>query len=113
MKNQNLKFKSQLQERAYKYAIRLLNFVDVMPKSASCETITKQLLRSGTSIGANVVEAHAASSRRDFTNYFHYALKSANETEYWLCLLRDAKNLKNQELECLIGETTEMANILA
>jgi four helix bundle protein len=74
--------------------------------------ISKQLLRSAMSIGANVVEAKAASSRKDFTRFFHYALKSANESLYWLCLLRDAIEIKSSELGVLISETDELSKIL-
>ena len=52
--------------------------------------ISDQLLRSATSIGANVIEAQAASSRKDSTNFFNYALKAANECKFWLGLLRDS-----------------------
>ena len=69
-------------------------------------------MRSSTSIGANIVEAKGASSKRDFANFFGYSLKSANESLYWLGLLRDAKGIKNQQLDYLLKETKELANIL-
>jgi len=78
----------------------------------SSQVITKQLLRSGTSIGANIVEAKGSGSKRDFASYFTHALKSANETLYWLGLLRDAKGIQSPELEGLLRETKELANIL-
>lgn len=113
MKNQNLKFKNKLQERVYIYTLKLINFLDTLPKDTSCEIISRQLLRSGTSIGANMFGAQASSSKRDFTNFFHYSLKSANETKYWLFLLQDAKNIESPDLEYLISETMELSNILA
>ncbi len=112
MQNQNLKFKIKLKDRAYQYSIKIIEFLDTLPKDTSSHVITKQLLRSATSIGANIVEAQASSSRRDFTNFLSYSLKSANESLYWLGLLKDAKKIHNGQLEYLLSETKELANIL-
>ena len=113
MQNQNSKLKTELKHRAYQYSIKLIEFLDTLPQDTSTAVIGKQLLRSTTSIGANIVEAKSASSRRDFTNFYSHALKSANESLYWLGLLRDAKKIKNTELNYLLNETQELANILA
>ena len=112
MQNQNSKLKTDLKHRAYQYSIKIIEFLDTLPKDASTEVITKQLLRSATSIGANIVEAKGASSKRDFTNFFSHSLKSANESLYWLGLLRDAKKINSAQLEYLLDETKELANIL-
>ena len=112
MQNQNLKFKIKLKDRAYQYSIRIIEFLDTLPKDTSSQVIVKQLLRSATSVGANIIEAQASSSKRDFTNFFSYALKSANESSYWLGLLKDAKKINNAQLEYLLNETEELANIL-
>ena len=112
MQNQNSKFKIKLKDRAYQYSIKIIEFLDALPKDISSHVIAKQLLRSATSIGANIVEAQASSSKRDFTNFFAHSLKSANESLYWLGLLRDAKKIKDAQLEHLLNETKELANIL-
>jgi len=112
MQNQSSKIKTELKNRAYQYSIKIIEFIDTLPKDTSSHVISKQLLRSATSIGANIVEAKAASSKNDFTNFFSYALKSANESLYWLRLLRDAKKVKNAHLDYLLNETNELANIL-
>ena len=112
MQKQNSKLKTELRYRAYQYSIDIIEFLDTLPKDVSTTVITKQLLRSATSIGANIVEAKGASSKKDFTNFFSYALKSANESLYWLGLLRDAKKMDNARLRYLLGETKELANIL-
>ena len=112
MQSQNSKRKIKLKERTYKYSIAIIEFLDKLPGDTSTRVIAKQLLRSATSIGANIVEAQASSSKRDFTNFFTYSLKSANESLYWLGLLRDAKKIKSPQLEYLLKETTELANIL-
>ena len=112
MQNQNAKPQTELKYRAYQYSIDMIKFIDSLSKDASTNTISRQLLRSSTSIGANIVEAKGASSKKDFANFFGYALKSANESLYWLGLLRDAKGIKNQQLDYLLKETKELANIL-
>ena len=112
MQNQNSKVKTELKYRAYHYSIKVIEFIDELPKDTSTSVISKQLLRSATSIGANVVEAKGENNKKDFTNFFTYALKSANESLYWLGLLRDAKKINNSSIEYLIKETQELANIL-
>jgi len=112
VQNQNSKPKTDLKRRAYKYSIGMIEFLDTLPKDTSSQVIAKQLLRSATSIGANIVEAKGASSKRDFTNFFSHSLKSANESLYWLGLLRDAKKIESTRLEYLLNETKELANIL-
>lgn len=74
--------------------------------------IGDQLLRAATSIGANIIEAQAASSKRDFIKFFDIALKSANETKYWLAILRDGTNMDKEKVNFLLNEATELSNIL-
>ena len=112
MQNQNSKPKTDLKRRAYKYSIGMIEFLDTLPKDTSSQVIAKQLLRSATSTEANIVEAKGASSKRDFTNFFSHSLKSANESLYWLGLLKDAKKIDSARLEYLLNETKELANIL-
>jgi four helix bundle protein len=112
MKNQNEKLKTDLKHRTHKYSIAIIESLDTLPKDTSSQVIVKQLLRSATSIGANVVEAKGACSKRDFTNFFSHSLKSANESLYWLGLLRDAKKIDSPQLKYLLTETKELANIL-
>lgn len=70
------------------------------------------MVRAATSIGANVVEAQAASSKKDFIKFFQIALKSATETLYWLCILRDGTDTDKKEVESLLNEAKELGNIL-
>jgi len=112
MENENLKYKMKLKDRTYQYSIKMIEFLDNLPKDSSAQIISKQLLRSATSIGANIVEAQASSSKKDFTKYFNYSLKSANESVYWLNLLKDAKKINNNQIEYLLNETKELAKIL-
>ena len=71
------------------------------------------MIRSSTSIGANVVEGKSGSSKKDLINYFKIALKSANETKYWMCLLRDAFDFEKKEINTLFQEADEISKILA
>lgn len=113
MQNHNSKPKTELKHRAYLFALNIISFVDSVRRGdLSAEVIVKQLVRSTTSIGANIIEAQAASSKKDFTNFFCYALKSANESKFWLGLLRDSKKGDEKRINILLQEATELANIL-
>ena len=104
--------KLQLKQRAYLYALEIIKFIDILPKEQTCRIIGTQLLRSATSIGANIIEAQAGSSKKDFTNFFSYALKSANESKFWIGLLRDSGKAQKDKADALLKETIELANIL-
>lgn len=113
MINDKEKFKREFKKRIYQFTLRLLNFVDTLPKDKSTTIIADQLLRSGTSICANYIEAQACGSKKDFANFFNISLKSANESKFWLALLRDSgRASKKQEVEWLLKELTEIGNIL-
>ncbi|OGN02749.1 MAG: hypothetical protein A2651_00530 [Candidatus Yanofskybacteria bacterium RIFCSPHIGHO2_01_FULL_42_12] len=113
MQNNNSKEKIELKRRAYIYALDIINFIDSLDrKDFSIEIISKQLLRSATSIGANIIEAQAGSTKKDFTNFFSYALKSANESKFWLGLLRDSHKADGNKANQLLQETKELSNIL-
>jgi len=81
MQNDSVKFKMEFKKRLYNRVIRLIKFVDRLPKDSICYIITNQLLRSGTSILSNYIEANSASSKKDFINFFTYSLKLANESK--------------------------------
>lgn len=114
VKSQNFssKFKRDIKERAYDFSIQLIRLADSLPKSISTEIVIKQLVRASTSVGANIVEAKSGSSRKDFTNFYTHALKSANETKYWLGLLKDACGYDNDKIKYLLSEINELSNIL-
>jgi len=106
-------FKIEMYRRVYKYALKLINLIDKLPRNYRSEVLGKQLLRSGTSISANLIESKSASSKKDYINFYQYALKSANETKLWLALIRDTNQNIKAESEALIKETMEIGNILA
>jgi four helix bundle protein len=102
-----------LKKRAYIYALDVIKFLEGLPKDYITQTIGKQLLRSATSIGANIVEAQAASSKKDFANFYRHSLKSSNETKFWLNLLKDSGKATNEKVNPILQETNELSNILA
>ena len=118
MTNQNLKlekdqFKENFTRRVKHFVLNLIEFIDSLPNEMACRVIGDQLMRSGSSVGANYFEARAASSRRDFINYFNHSLKSANESKFWLEILLESKKCDPQVAQNLLNEITEISNILA
>ncbi len=111
MQNDKAKFKKDFKRRLYSFTLKLIEFIDKLPKDNVSRRLGDQLLRSGTSIIANYIEGQAASSKRDFTNFFNTSLKSANESKLWLALLRDTKRAKSKDVEWFLGELDEIANI--
>jgi four helix bundle protein len=110
--NQNSNIKSNLRYRSYQFSIMIIKYIQSFPNQRFFWIISDQLLRSATSIGANLIEAKSASSKRDFIKYYEIALKSANETKYWLCLLRDSNLTKTNQLNMLINEVTEISKMI-
>ncbi len=103
----------KLKDRAYTYSLQSIQFIDSLDKkSISSQVLARQLIRSATSVGANIIEAQAGSTRKDFTNFFTYALKSANESRFWLELLRDTGKVSKDKAELLLKETDEISKML-
>jgi four helix bundle protein len=118
MTRQNLKFakeqfKEDFKKRIKQFVLNLICFIDSLSRNRTCNIIGNQLLRSGTSIGANYFEARAANSKNDFINFFNHSLKSANESKFWLELLIDTKKCNYSEANKLFKEVDEIANIFA
>ncbi|MCK4520820.1 four helix bundle protein [Candidatus Parcubacteria bacterium] len=110
---ENQEFKIMLINKSYNFSLEMMNFIDTFSqKDLSIQILSKQIIRSATSIGANIIEAQAASSKKDFTNFMSYALKSANETRYWLGLLRDSNKVDKNKANKLLKEVQELSKIL-
>ena len=107
-------YKTNNRLRAYKFSLEIILFCKSLPNKRIYWSIGDQLLRSGTSIAANVIEAKSSSSRKDFINFYSIALKSANETLYWLCVLRDTKldDVDLLKVAQLISELKEILKML-
>ena len=102
-----------LKKRVYIYALEVIKFVEKLPKDSVGQILGKQLLRSGTSVTSNIIEAQSASSKKDFINFYNHSLKSANESKLWIALLRDADKVDGKNAEDLLQETKEIANMIA
>jgi len=99
-------------KRALRFAVEVIRFTKTLPRDRAYWIIADQLIRSGCSIGANMTEAGSASSKKDYINFYSYALKSANETVYWLKLLKELIP-SNKILDKLLKEADEFCKILA
>lgn len=110
--NNNSKRKTELRYRCYYFSIEIIKFLETLPDKRVYWVIADQLMRAATSIGANVIEAKSSSSRRDFIKFYEIALKSANETKYWLALLRDATPANKEAVNELLGEVEEISKML-
>ena len=113
MQNDKAKFKNEFKAKLYNWVLKTIKVIDKLPKDTVSNVMGKQLLRSGTSILANYIEAKSASSKKDFINFFNHSLKSANESKVWITLLKDSGKLTLTDFELLNKELCEVANILA
>jgi len=112
MKNDKEKFKNEFKRRIYRFVLDLIAFIDKLPKNDPvCRVVSEQVIDSGTGIISNYIEAQVASSKRDFTNYFHHCLKCCNETKVWIALLKDANKADRAESDKLLKELKEIADI--
>jgi four helix bundle protein len=111
MQNDKVKFKKEFKKRLYTFTLKLIEFIDKLPKDDASRRLSDQLLKSGTSIIANYIEGQAASSKKDFTNYFNISLKSANETKLWLALLKDSGRVKPEDVSWFQSELDEVSKI--
>jgi len=106
-----------IKERTSNFAIRIIKLTKKFPKDIASRELAKQLIRSGTSIGANVEEADGAPTRKDFFYKISIAKKEAKETKYWLNIIIKAEILYNpsnkKEAEELFNEAHELSNILS
>ena len=106
-------FKNEFKKRLYDFTLKLIKFLDELPRDNVSKRIGDQLLRSGTSTIGNYVEGQAASSKKDFTNFFNTSLKSTNESKLWFALLRDSGRVKPENVSWFLNELNEIANIFA
>ena len=100
------------QQKSRDFAIRIIGCYKFLTEQKSEFIMSKQLLRCGTSIGANTRESKNAQSRMDFLNKLNIALKEADETEYWLDLLHETKYLDDQQYTSLNDNCIELIKIL-
>jgi len=105
--------KQELQTRTKQFALRVLRLIDALPRTSAGRAISNQLVRSATAVGANYRSACRARSRAEFAAKLGIALEEADESLYWLELIRDGNLLAESKLELLLKEADELTAILA
>ncbi len=99
--------------KSYAFALRIIKLYKFLIAEQKEYVLSKQVLRSGTAIGALVKEAEHAQSKADFINKMNISLKEANETEYWLMLLKDSEYIDEKNFQSIHEESMELIRILA
>ena len=107
MKTENI-----VRDKSYAFAVRVVKLAQYLVKEKKEGVLSKQLLRSGTSIGANVEEAMGGQSGKDFFARLNIAYKEARESHYWLRLLHDTGYLTNSQAESILADTEELQKII-
>ncbi|MCL2485281.1 MAG: four helix bundle protein [Endomicrobia bacterium] len=100
-------------EKSEKFAIRIVKLYKYLCEKKKENVLSRQLLRSGTSIGANIAEARCSISKKEFLSKIYIALKECVETKYWLNLLYRTDYLKNSEFESIISDCEDLRRILS
>jgi four helix bundle protein len=108
---EKVKYQYDIKEKSIDFSISLIKYLDKLEKRRIILPIVDQLVRSGTSVGANIHEAQTSQSTKEMMRYYRIALKSANESNYWFILLNSMIS-SNGEIENLIKELSNLRNIL-
>ena len=113
MTNEKLKAKNNpLKEKSYQFAIQIVKLAQYLQQDKKEFVLSRQLLRSGTAVGALIREVEFGQSRADFTNKMSISLKEANETEYWLSLLKDTDFISENQFVSLQSDCRELIAML-
>jgi len=109
----NRKKDNIVMDKSYAFALRIIKLYKYLVAEQKEYVLSKQILRSGTSVGALIKEAEHAQSKADFINKMNIALKEANETEYWLMLLRDSEYISTKSFDSIYPDSVELIKLLA
>ena len=108
-----VKYGNALVEKSFPFSVRIVRFyLFLLKNNRHIEPLLKQILRSGTSIGANVSESQSAYTKKDFINKLGISLKESRETEYWLKLLKETDLIGKDEFESLNNDCIELIKLL-
>ena len=113
MQSDKEKFKKEFIQRLIRLSIKAVKFADKLREEKISYCIIEQFIDAITSIGANTMEAKSSHSVKDYIKFFEIALKSANETKYWLLVIKEITKSNKNETEEILKETIEVANIIA
>ena len=106
------KERNAIAEKSKRFAVRIVKLYKYVCETSKEYALANQIVRSGTSIGANVHEAIYGQSREDFISKLSIALKEASETEYWLELLKETDYIDEKQYESMAGDCTEIKRLL-
>ena len=104
--------KFNILDRTLDFGVKIIKLIDLIPKTQAGFILSRQLVRSATSVGANIEEAQSSPTKKDFVNKMNIALKEARETRYWLTLLSKAKLLSINRTQFEIEESKEIIKII-
>ena len=104
---------SPIKDKSFQFGVRIVRFCRWLRKKSHDYELASQLLRSGTSIGANVAEAQNGQTRKEFISKMYIAFKETNETIYWLELLKEAEVISQSDAGELLSDANELRKILA
>ena len=102
---------SDLRERTKQFALRIITLASMMPRTREADIIAKQVVKSGTSVGANYREAGRARSKAEFTSKIGVVEQEADETLYWLEIIRECDWIKHELVDSLVTEADELVAI--
>lgn len=103
---------NNLYKKSFTFAVRIVNIYKFLTEKKKEFILSKQLLRSGTSVGANITEANGAISKPDFSSKLSIAYKEALETKYWLSLLKETEYIDQKEFDSMFNDADELCKIL-
>ena len=107
-----MKKENPIMVKSFAFAIRAVNLYKLLSEERKEYVLSKQMMRSATAIGALIRESEHAQSKADFINKLSISLKEANETEYWLMLLKETKYLNDIEYDSIIKDCRELLKLL-
>jgi len=99
-------------ERTFAFSLRIVKLVNELPRTTAGSIVARQIMRSGSSVGANVEEARGSTSKREFARRMSIALSEARESLYWLRLVAESGILPKPRLRLLVGEADELVRVL-
>jgi len=112
LNNEDVSMNNIIETKSLEFAVRIVNLYKYLIENHKEYVLSKQTLRSGTSIGANVSEAQYAQSKADFVAKINIALKESNETKYWLTLLHKTEYINGEQYDSLLNDINELISIL-
>ncbi len=111
MNTDKVQFKAEFSERLVAFSVSILHFADILRKNRTLVPVADQLVRSATSIGANVHEARGAGSKKDYLHFFRIAVKSGHETVFWLTVVKRYDST-SKDVEVLRDECEQIVKVL-